>query len=93
MSYSRWSHSCWYTYSTVSTINDEPTLAICGESDHALSELVENKEGILNKFREMRFERYPLSYHGEGEAPKDHFKEEEILELGKYIDWFIEDHS
>lgn len=93
MSYSRWTESCWYAYSDVNMILDEPTLTINCDESYPLSDLVDGKEEVLNYFREMRFDRNPLSYHGEGAPPLDRFTEEEIQELREIIDDFIGDHK
>lgn len=51
MSYSRWSHSCWYVFSTVNTINDEPTIDINCEKSYPLSWLILNKQEVLDSYK------------------------------------------
>ena len=92
MSYSRWSNSCWYTFSTVNKVDDESTLEVNCEQRYPLSQLIEGKEGVLQFYRDLRFDRNPLNYQGEGEPPKDHFTEAEIQELSGIIDDFVADH-
>lgn len=93
MSYSRWSHSCWYTYSDARTVNGEDTLNINCDERYPISRLRDDKAAVLEHYRQLRFERNPLNYKGEGEPPKDHYTEDEIKELGDIIDYFIHDHT
>lgn len=90
MSYSRWSHSCWYTYSDVTRVNDEETLNINGER-YPISRLRDEKEKVLAHHRDARFDRNPMNYKGSGEPPADRYTEEEIKELSDIIDYFIYD--
>lgn len=96
MSYSRWSTSCWYTYSDVNLINDEATFTICDEGSYAITELIENRQSILDHFRNKKFERVPRSYKKGLKDKKNPFvegyTEEEIQELSGYMNQFIEDY-
>lgn len=91
MSYSRWSNSCWYTYNCAT--KNGPLFSVNTEEHYELSELIVNKENILDQYRKLRFDRNPLNYHGLGEIPKDRYTEDEIQELSGYIDDFIRDNE
>lgn len=93
MSYSRWGSSCWYTYSDVTRINNEPTLTLMDHWSYPLSYLKENKQQVLSDIKKMNVERNPLNYKGTGLTP-NHYTEEEVNELSDIIDIFLnEDHD
>lgn len=93
MSYSRWSHSCWYTFHSAREVNNEPTLEVQCEECWPLSKLKNEKESVLNFYRNARWDRNPRNYQGKGKPPKDRYVENEIQELSDIIDEFIKDNN
>lgn len=91
MSYSRWSDSCWYTYSSCDMVGGEETLAVDCRDLYPLSELIDDKDAVLEYYRNLRFDRNPSNYQGKDVAPTDRYTEAEIQELSEIIDEFIED--
>ncbi len=76
MSYSRWSHSRWYTYYSASSGETRDTQMFCVDAwDFSYKALKNNLKDCIEKIREDDI----------------HATESEIVELKGYIKEFIED--